>query len=105
MSDGITGKAWADSRRAVTPRGLPASGSSSALDFEHPRFNAAGAKKENARFERVTYNGVVVHENIEIDGPTRSSMNISEAAENPLMLQGDHGPVAFRNIYLRPLPR
>jgi hypothetical protein len=22
---------------------------------------------------------------------------------NPLMIQGDHGPVAFRNIYIRPL--
>jgi hypothetical protein len=30
-------------------------------------------------------------------------MEIPEAATNPLMLQGDHGPVAFRNIYWRPL--
>jgi hypothetical protein len=28
-------------------------------------------------------------------------MKIAEAALNPLMLQGDHGPVAFRNIYVR----
>jgi hypothetical protein len=55
-------------------------------------------------FERVVYNGVTVHENVECDGPTRSGMKIPEAAENPLMLQGDHGPIAFRNIYIRPLP-
>lgn len=24
-------------------------------------------------------------------------------AQNPIMIQGDHGPVAFRNIYVRPL--
>jgi hypothetical protein len=30
-------------------------------------------------------------------------MEIPEAVENPLMLQGDHGPVAYRNIYVRPL--
>jgi hypothetical protein len=30
-------------------------------------------------------------------------MPIQEAELNPLMLQGDHGPVAFRNIYYRPL--
>jgi hypothetical protein len=30
-------------------------------------------------------------------------MEITEAAENPLMLQGDHGPVAFRNMFIRPL--
>jgi hypothetical protein len=70
--------------------------------FRAPRFDTSGAKKENARLERVAFNGVVVQENVAVDGPTRSGMNIPEAAENPLMLQGDHGPVAFRNIYFRP---
>ena len=71
--------------------------------FRAPRFNAAGAKTQNAKFERVVYNGVTIHENVVCDGPTRSAMKIPEAAANPLMLQGDHGPVAFRNIYFRPL--
>jgi hypothetical protein len=30
-------------------------------------------------------------------------MDIPEAPENSLMIQGDHGPVAIRNIYWRPL--
>jgi hypothetical protein len=30
-------------------------------------------------------------------------MKIPEAHMNPIMLQGDHGAVAFRNIYVRPL--
>jgi hypothetical protein len=30
-------------------------------------------------------------------------MKIPEAPENPLMLQGDHQQIAFRNIYIRPL--
>jgi hypothetical protein len=30
-------------------------------------------------------------------------MEFAEAPENPLMIQGDHGPVALRNIYVRPL--
>ena len=30
-------------------------------------------------------------------------MEFPEAATNPLMIQGDHGPVAIRNIYVRPL--
>jgi hypothetical protein len=70
-----------------------------------PLRRRAGAKTENARFERIVYNGVTIHENVVCDGPTRSAMKIPEAAANPLMLQGDHGPVAFRNIYFRPLPR
>jgi hypothetical protein len=71
--------------------------------FRGPRFDAGGKKTENARFLKVLYNGVSVQEDVEVDGGTRSHMNIAEAAQNPLMLQGDHGAVAFRNIYWRPL--
>lgn len=71
--------------------------------FRAPRFDASGKKTENAKFIRVVFNGLSVQNNVEVDGPTRAAANIPEAAENPLMLQGDHGPVAFRNIYWRPL--
>lgn len=71
--------------------------------FRTPRFDASGKKVENARFLRVLHNGILVQENVEVDGPTRAHMNHPEAAVNPLMLQGDHGPVAFKDIYVRPL--
>ena len=71
--------------------------------FRAPKFDAAGKKISNATFIRVLYNGRLVHENVEAPGPTRSGLEIPEAATNPLMLQGDHGPVAYRNIYWRPL--
>jgi hypothetical protein len=71
--------------------------------FRAPRFDAAGKKVENARFLRVLLNDVLVQDNFEVGGPTQSHANIPEAAENPLMLQGDHGPVAYRNIYVRPI--
>lgn len=70
--------------------------------FRGPRFNG-GKKIEDARFLRVLHNGVLVQDNVICEGPTRAHMDLPEAAENPLMLQGDHGPVAFRNIYVRPL--
>lgn len=72
--------------------------------FRAPRFDQSGKKIEDARFVRVLHNGVVVHENVRVDGPTRASMEFPEAFENPLMIQGDHGPVALRNVYFRPLP-
>jgi len=72
--------------------------------FRAPRFDASGKKTANARFDKVLHNGVLVQENVDLAGGTRSHMPIPEAALNPLMLQGDHGPVAFRNIYYRPLP-
>jgi hypothetical protein len=32
-----------------------------------------------------------------------ATLKIPEAPTNPIGLQGDHGAVAFRNIYIRPL--
>jgi hypothetical protein len=71
------------------------------ISFRAPRFDASGKKTENARFSRVLHNGQIVQENVEVDGGTRAHMNLAEAPLNPLMLQGDHGPVAYRNIYVR----
>ena len=47
---------------------------------------------------RVEHNGVVIHENVEVTGPTRAAAFDNEQPTGPLMIQGDHGPVAFRNI-------
>jgi hypothetical protein len=71
--------------------------------FRAPRFDASGRKTENARFIRVLHNGILVQEEVEVDGPTRAHMPHAEAPLNPLMLQGDHGPVAYKDIYIRPL--
>jgi hypothetical protein len=73
--------------------------------FQAPRFDSAGKKTANAKFLKVEHNGQIVQENFEVDGGTRAHLPIEEAARNPLMLQGDHGPVAFRNIWWRPLRR
>ena len=71
--------------------------------FRAPRFDGSGKKTDPARVLRVLFNGQLVQKDVQVAGPTRSHLSIPEAAENPLMLQGDHGPVAFRNIYMRPL--
>ncbi len=71
--------------------------------FRAPRFEAGGKKTENAKFVRVLHNGQLVQQNVEVEGGTRAHMQLDEAPLNPLMLQGDHGPVAFKNIYWRPL--
>lgn len=69
--------------------------------FRAPRFDAAGRKTENARFVKVELNGALVQENVPVEGGTRSCLDIPEAPKNPVMLQGDHGPVAYRNIVLK----
>ncbi len=71
--------------------------------FRAPRFDEKGRKVRAAEFVRVLHNGVVVHENQVLSGPTRSSLFNDEKPLGPLMFQGDHGPVAYRNIRVRPL--
>jgi hypothetical protein len=72
--------------------------------FRAPRFDDQGRKVENARFVKVLHNGRLVHENVELSGPTRAAFfENDEQPRGPLMLQGDHGPVAYRNLRLTPL--
>ncbi len=73
------------------------------IAFRGPRFDASGKKTANAKFQRVVHNGFTIQKDVEVDGPTRAALNLPEAAKNPIMLQGDHGPVAYKNIYWRPL--
>lgn len=71
------------------------------IHFRAPRFNSEGKKIQNGRFVKVIHNGVMIHENVEVTGPTRSASFEDESPWGPLMLQGDHGPIAFRNLLVR----
>ena len=73
------------------------------IDFRAPKFDAAGKKTANAKFVKVTLNGQVLHENVEMKGPTPSALTGKEAATGPIMFQGDHGPVTYRNIKITPV--
>ncbi len=67
------------------------------ISFRAPTFTG-GRKVGNARFLVVRLNGVVVQENVDVTGPTRAAAFSDEGPAGPLMIQGDHGPVAIRNI-------
>ncbi|MBU2669085.1 DUF1080 domain-containing protein [Actinoplanes bogorensis] len=72
------------------------------ITFRAARFNGT-TKTENARVT-VVWNGVTVHNNVEIDGPTGAGAAES-AAPLPIRLQ-DHGDpganVRYRNIWIEP---
>ncbi|MCU0389609.1 MAG: DUF1080 domain-containing protein [Thermoflexibacter sp.] len=68
------------------------------IEFAAPRFDATGRKISNAKFIKVFYNGVLIHENVELLGVTRGAVAEQEVAFAPLRIQGDHGAIAFRNI-------
>jgi len=73
------------------------------LIFKAPRFDRSGKKETNARFEKVVLNGQLVQENLELRAPTGHAWRLPEVRRGPLLLQADHGPVAFRNIRVRSL--
>jgi hypothetical protein len=72
------------------------------ISFQAPRFDAAGNKITSAKFNYVRLNGITLHENINVAGPTISAAYNDEKAYGPLMIQGDHGAVAFKNIRFAP---
>ncbi len=73
------------------------------IDFQAPRFKE-GKKVANARFRKVILNGQILHEDVEVAGPTGGNLGQGEGATGPLLFQGDHGPVAYRNIEVTLLP-
>ncbi|HVW03061.1 MAG TPA: DUF1080 domain-containing protein [Planctomycetaceae bacterium] len=73
------------------------------IDFRAPKFNADGQKTANAKFVKVVLNGETIHENVEMKGPTPSGVTGKESPLGPLMFQGDHGAVAYRNIKIKPV--
>ncbi|MEZ0541107.1 family 16 glycoside hydrolase [Fibrella arboris] len=68
------------------------------ISFQAPRFDAAGKKTENAKIIRAELNGVLIHDNVELTGPTRGAVSNNEVARGPVVIQGDHGAVAFKNM-------
>jgi hypothetical protein len=73
------------------------------IDFRAPKFDADGKKVANARFVRVTLNEQVIHEDVEMKGPTPGGLTGREHPTGPLLFQGNHGPVAYRNIKITPV--
>jgi len=72
--------------------------------FRAPRFDGDGRKTAHARFELVKLNDQVIHEDQEVPYPTGHAWRTkAERPEGPLLFQADHGPVAFRNVLVRPL--
>lgn len=70
------------------------------IEFTAPRFDAAGSKTSPAKMS-VWHNGIPIHREQVVDGPTAAGMS-GEVPRGPLLFQ-DHGhPVAYRNVWVIP---
>jgi Domain of Unknown Function (DUF1080) len=79
--------------------------------FLRPAVNAAARPGEWQSFDitlvgrRVTVvlNGKTIIDNEQIPGITGGALDSDEGAAGPIMLQGDHGKLAFRNVIITPI--
>lgn len=78
--------------------------------FLRPRINAGKPAGEwqsyditlIGRFVTIVLNGQTLIEGLEISGPTGGALDSDEGAPGPVMLQGDHGKVWYRNVSVTP---
>lgn len=70
-----------------------------AISYQAPRFDKSGKKIANAVFLKVELNGITIHENVEVSGPTRGAIN-KDVPLGPLRIQGDHGSLAIKNVVI-----
>jgi hypothetical protein len=68
------------------------------ISFQAPRFGADGKKTQNAKFLSVKLNGQEIQKDVEVKGPTGGQLHNDEQPTGPLLFQGDHGIVAYRNV-------
>jgi hypothetical protein len=71
--------------------------------FCAPRFDASGKVVEKAR-ATVYQNDILIHQDAEIKGPTgiQYEQYKGEVPKGPIVLQGDHDIVKFRNVWIVP---
>lgn len=69
------------------------------IDFQAPIYNDKGEKNLDAEIT-VRHNGILIHDQVKVPGPTRSAPLPKDGPQGPIHLQ-DHGtPVRYRNIWV-----
>ena len=90
-------RATTDMRPKPTPAARPASGKSCTSSSRRRASTQMARRRRTPASPKSCSNGFAIHENVEANGPTRSSAFEDEKPLGPLMVQGDHGSVALRH--------
>jgi len=69
--------------------------------FKAARFDDTGKKTAHAKFVRVVHNGIVIQENVEVPYACGTNWNRKQYPQGPVIIQGDYGPIAVRNVRIR----
>jgi hypothetical protein len=69
------------------------------VDFTNAVRDEDGKKVVKKTRATVKLNGIVIHDNVEVGGPTGGHRNDPEGTPGPFLLQGHGNPLQFRNIW------
>ena len=101
LKPGDLGGIYITSKPSTNASKPPGQWQSFDIVFQAPRFDANGKKTQNAKFVSVKLNGQEIQKDVEVPKPTGSELSREEKPTGPILLQGDHGIVAFRNIRIK----
>jgi hypothetical protein len=102
LSQGDVGAIYSAAKPSKNASKAPGEWQTFDIVFQAPRFDAAGKKTQNAKFLSVKLNGQEIQKDVEVKAPTGGQLSNQEKPTGPLLLQGDHGIIAFRNIRIAP---
>jgi len=101
-TDGMLGAVYEQYPPLMNPARKAGEWQSYDIIFRAPVFSATSTMVKRPRLT-VLLNGILIHDNIEVIGPTRASPRSENTATGPIFLQ-DHGnPVKYRNVWVREL--
>jgi hypothetical protein len=92
-------------KAATNPSKPPGEWNKFEINFAAPRFDAKGKKIQNAKLLEVVLNGEIIHQALEMKDITFGGPYPKEGPYGALCLQGDHGPVAYRNLKITPITK
>ncbi len=104
-ADGMAGAVYGQYPPLVNVCRKPGEWQTYDVIFRRPRFDAGGKVMSPARMT-VFHNGILIHDNVELIGPTTHKIRtpyMPHPDRLPLSLQEHGNPVRFRNIWVRPL--
>ena len=105
MTGGDMGAVYGANPPRVNASKKPGQWQKYVIDFRAPKYDSSKRKTEKAELLKVKLNGQTLHENLVMKKETPGGVVGSEAPTGPLMFQGNHGPVAYRNIIVKPLKK
>ena len=105
MSGGDMGAGYGARPPGVNASKKPGEWQQYVIDFQAPKCDSSNRKIEKAKLLKVELNGQLLHENLTLNKETPGGVAGEEAPEGPLMFQGNHGPVAYRNIIITPVAK